>query len=318
MSYGSSWGIVRDPSSNTTGNLWMRQWPRKELRQPGYIENAGCSSGLHTSSSNQPNAIRIRATQQHLYLRTLDRTVWSGRRENNRRSCYCPHHGVSSPFVCLRGHGDGQTVCRYGGQAGKQEVGEVLKSPTNDAFWEFAQVKRTVFITLRQAPGARGQTPPTRQFAGSVVLLPCPWNLPPSVPRLPAQQVQFPSRKSESWYRENLWVMLNDIFNVDELSYELGEVYSQVSARRKNRKQESTQTKQQVGSKAVGVATLVCELRRSHQHRQKLPAERFGETTAQAPTVLTVISTVLALKRQLPLFTKRIAAYSSPKAAKTR
>ncbi|KAF9948040.1 hypothetical protein BGZ72_009994 [Mortierella alpina] len=75
---------------------------------------------------------------------------------------------------------------------------------------------------------------------------------------------QLQSRKSESWFRENLWANLHDIFNVpDELSYEPGEVHCQASARRKNRERESTLTKQQAGRKADGLVSSTepsCEL----------------------------------------------------------
>ncbi|KAG0324837.1 hypothetical protein BGZ99_001401 [Dissophora globulifera] len=75
---------------------------------------------------------------------------------------------------------------------------------------------------------------------------------------------QLPTKKSESWFRENLWATLHNVFNVpDELCYEPGEVHSQASARRKNRERESTQTKLHVGRKADGLAssaTPACEL----------------------------------------------------------
>ncbi|KAG0308141.1 hypothetical protein BGZ98_008891 [Dissophora globulifera] len=75
---------------------------------------------------------------------------------------------------------------------------------------------------------------------------------------------QLPTKKSESWFRENLWATLHNVFNVpDELCYEPGEVHSQASARRKNRERESTQIKLHVGRKADGLATSAtpaCEL----------------------------------------------------------
>ncbi|KAF9271945.1 hypothetical protein BGZ68_002873 [Mortierella alpina] len=165
----------------------------------------------------------------------------------------------------------------------KQAVGEVLKSRTGDAIWTLPKSEEQ-YLSLYDKPpadlkdmldmGCLGVMADARSKStddGVQVELPnrafcsLTHRLVDQLFRVyERSKFQLQSRKSESWFRENLWANLHDIFNVpDELSYDPGEVHCQASARRKNRERDSTQTKQQVGRKADGLVSLVeptCEL----------------------------------------------------------
>ncbi|KAF9349267.1 Alanine--tRNA ligase [Mortierella sp. NVP85] len=68
----------------------------------------------------------------------------------------------------------------------------------------------------------------------------------------------LPNSRSESWYRENVWIMFHELLDVDEaIQYTPGEHYSQASGQRKNGKRKSPQVKQQVGRKTDGVVMCV-------------------------------------------------------------
>lgn len=68
----------------------------------------------------------------------------------------------------------------------------------------------------------------------------------------------LPNSKSESWYRENVWIMFHELLDVDEaIQYMPGEHHSQASGQRENRTRKSSQEKQQVGRKTDGVVMCV-------------------------------------------------------------
>ncbi|KAI8348583.1 hypothetical protein B0O80DRAFT_429586 [Mortierella sp. GBAus27b] len=68
---------------------------------------------------------------------------------------------------------------------------------------------------------------------------------------------RLPSGKSESWYRENVWWILGDLFNEPEvIAYEPGEHHSKASSHRKNCKRKSSNELQQVGRKMDGI--IIC------------------------------------------------------------
>ncbi|KAF9945946.1 hypothetical protein BGZ70_003479 [Mortierella alpina] len=166
-------------------------------------------------------------------------------------------------------------------EADRQAVAGVIKSCTSDATWSLPRSEEHYLSLYDRRPEdlkemldmgclgvmaeARARTTdegaplPGRSFCSLVHRL---------VDQLfrvyERNKFQVQSRKSESWFRENLWAGLHDIFNVlDALNYEPGEIHCQASARRKNRDRESTQTKQQVGRKADGLVSAVepaCEL----------------------------------------------------------
>ncbi|KAF9151931.1 hypothetical protein DFQ26_001086 [Actinomortierella ambigua] len=68
----------------------------------------------------------------------------------------------------------------------------------------------------------------------------------------------LPDTKSESWYRENVWIVFHDLLNVkNTISYTPGEHHSRASGERKNGGRKTAQAKQQVGRKIDGV--IICE-----------------------------------------------------------
>ncbi|KAF9990439.1 hypothetical protein BGZ75_001921 [Mortierella antarctica] len=165
----------------------------------------------------------------------------------------------------------------------KQAVGEVLKRRTGEAIWTLSKAEENYLSLYDKTPGElmdildmgclgvmadsrakstmeRAQSElPDRTFCSLVHRL-----VDHFFRVYERNKFQLQSRKSESWFRGNLWASLHDVFNVlDELSYDPGEVHCQASARRKNRERDSTQTKQQVGRKADGLVSSVepaCEL----------------------------------------------------------
>ncbi|KAF9949682.1 hypothetical protein BGZ65_007141 [Modicella reniformis] len=63
----------------------------------------------------------------------------------------------------------------------------------------------------------------------------------------------LPDSKSESWYRENVWIVFHELLNAEEAIQYAPEHHSRASGQRKNGKRKSPQEKQQVGRKTDGV-----------------------------------------------------------------
>ncbi|KAG0266834.1 hypothetical protein DFQ27_009407 [Actinomortierella ambigua] len=114
----------------------------------------------------------------------------------------------------------------------------------------------------------------------------------------------LPDGKSESWYRDNIWWILDDLFNEPAtIIYEHGEYHSKASGDRKNGKRKASTEHQQVDRKTDGI--ILC-----HEPSLELGVMEAAEADDGAHTIKAVSDTIKlgkVMKDQLDMLRRNVA-----------